>query len=117
MRNRENALPVLVEQDLVGTVRIGDREMVAANVTYHADAVERMRQGDKCAYGPCGEEFEEPWPEKCPVCLMPSRGMFEAEFGGTKWVGPDKSLDELIDEGAEERARKVFQRSGIWVPR
>ena len=109
MRNREHFSPVVVE-DALNRVLVHPDGTVTRDIdeTFHAEAIERMRLGEKCSV--CWEELEL-WINVCPVCEKDREtrdAYFAARFDGTKWIGPELTLEETIafDDERRERERR-----------
>jgi hypothetical protein len=124
MRNRDNPMPVVVQDSLQLEQILPDGTRVrGVNATFHEEAISRMRQGVKCPK--CWEEIESA-DHDCPLCkrtYQQRMEVLERTFQGHEWVGPDKPLSEAIaldDERIERERRErehIVTQSRIVIPR
>lgn len=119
MRNRDNAMPVVVEDSTERSLLHADgTETRDYDATFHGDTVERMRLGYKCSF--CWEELDDS-EAPCTLCGRPLNERllrFADTFDGEKWIGPTEPFAERLAADSEHRARENHRKSDsrIWVP-
>lgn len=105
-----------VEEDPQRIYHDGNVYRRQIDVTYDGDTLARMRLGYVCFR--CMEPHEVPMPTSCSLCGYAMSEYqtrdIDAEFDGTKHVGPSVSIDDEIERLRERKRRERLD--GIWVP-
>lgn len=118
MRVPDKIRPIAVDEsthhyDVVNAGTRGEVIQRAVNATFTAEDMDRLRNGYGCPR--CWEAFSQQHID-CPVCGLAGdeqRAYLERTFEGERWVGPDRSIDEIRTIDDENELRDIRDQLGF----